>query len=110
MDPIGILDAAPGSSAAVPAARAAGMAQLNGGGFSIQGPANQVVSVSVSLPANVQRVGGGQALPVTATRANASRILTPAGATAFEVAGAAPVQGAPAGVYAGVAAVLVNLN
>jgi hypothetical protein len=110
IDPIGILAASGGSSAADPARRAAGMAQLSGGGFAIQGPANEVVSVSVTLPANVQRAGGGAPLPVTASRLTASRILTDGGSTAFKVAGGVPVQSAAGGLYSGVAMVLVNLN
>lgn len=110
VDPVGILHETPGSSADAPAGGAAGMAPLSGGVFSIRGPANQVVSVSVGLPANVERAEGGPTLPVTAPLAAANRIMPAAGAAAFDVAGAAPVQGASGGVYAGTAQVVVNLN
>lgn len=110
VDPIGILAVTAGSNPAAAASRSAGMAQLSGGSFAIQGPANEVMSVSVTLPANVQRVGGGGALPVAVPRQTTSRILTAEGTTAFTVMGGAPVQDAPGGLYAGLAEVLVNLN
>ncbi len=69
-----------------------------------------MVSVSVTLPANVQRVGGGGALPVTAARAEPNRTLTAGGTSSFAVGATAPSRGAPGGVYAGVAEILVNLN
>jgi hypothetical protein len=110
LEPAGVAQAAAGSSAAAIVGPGPGVAQISGGSFSIQGPANQVVSVSTTLPSTMQRVGGGQALRLPGGQANASRILSPAGAATFDVAGAAPVAGAAGGLYAGAAEVLVNLN
>ena len=110
VDPVGILSATGGSSAAAASSPTAGVAPISGGAFTLNGPANEVVSVTATLPATVQRIGSGEALPVASVATNASRVLTPAGAAAFDLAGAAPIQGAPGGLYAGVAQVVVNLN
>jgi hypothetical protein len=110
VDPVGILAAAGASDAATAFSVTAGLAQVSGGGFSLSGPANQVVSVTSTLPSTVQRVGGSETLPVTSTGANAAGSLASTGAGAFEVAGAAPADGATPGLYAGTAKVLVNLN
>jgi hypothetical protein len=108
VEPVGILAAANGTSASM--AQGAGVAEISGGKFNLMGQANQVVSVTTNLPTSVQRVGGGGALRVTAAPSTTSPTLDPAGAAAFDVAGAAPVQDAASGLYTGSAEVLVNLN
>jgi hypothetical protein len=110
VEPAGLAQAAAGSSAAAVVGRGPGLAQISGGSFSIQGPANQVVSVTTTLPSTMDKVGGGQPLRVPGAHANASRILSPAGAAAFDLAAEAPLGGAPGGVYSGAAEVLLNLN
>ena len=107
VEPDGILAADGGTTVA--ATGATGAALVSAGRFSIQGQANQVVSVTAALPSSVQRVDGDEALPVTASAAS-SRVLGPSGVGAFAVAGGVSLQGAPAGLYAGTGQVLVNLN
>jgi hypothetical protein len=110
VDPVGILATAGASDAATASTVGAGVAQVSAGGFSLSGPANQVVSVSASLPASVQRVGGSETLPVTALTGAAAPSRTSTGAEAFQVAGATTTSGASGGVYTGAAQILVNLN
>jgi hypothetical protein len=110
IDPVGVSAAAAGSAALAPAAVTGGMAQVSAGAYAVQGQADEVVSVALTLPSSVERVGGGGSLPVRAARPQAGSTLTQAGGAAFEAVGAASAGGAPGGVYAGVAQVVVNLN
>ena len=110
IDPVGISAAAAGSAAAASAAGSAGPTQVSAGTYAVRGPANAVVSVAVTLPSSMDRVGGGGRLALSAAPPHGSPALTSAGDATFEAAGAASTLGAPGGLYAGVAQVTVNLN